>query len=73
VLVFRIIVFMKPNTSTLERAFELASSGLYPTVSQIRLKLAREGYPYRLVHGRELKKQLVAAITKARCERVSPP
>ena len=57
---------MKPNTSTLERAFELAGSGLYPTVSAIRLQLSREGYRYRVVHGRELKSQLAVAITKAR-------
>jgi hypothetical protein len=54
---------MKPNTSTLERAFELAGSGL---VSEIKRQLSREGYSYRLVHGRELSKQLVAAMTKAR-------
>ena len=57
---------MKPNVSPLERAFELAASGRYSTVSEIRLKLMREGYYYEQVEGPELSKQLVAAITTAR-------
>ena len=56
---------MKPNVSTLERAFELAATGLFSTVTEIRLQLAREGYQYEQVQGPELAKQLVAAMTKA--------
>ena len=55
---------MKPNVSTLERAFELAATGL-SAVTEIRLQLAREGYQYEQVQGAELAKQLVAAMTKA--------
>ena len=58
---------MKPNISTLERAFELAATGLFSTVTEIKLRLAREGYQFEQVEGPELAKQLVAAMTKARC------
>ena len=56
---------MKPNVSTLERAFELAATGLFSTVTEIRLRLAREGYQQEQIEGPELAKQLVAAMTKA--------
>jgi hypothetical protein len=56
---------MKPNVSTLERAFEPADSGLFSTVAAIKIKLAREGYRHELIEGSELVKQLVAAMTKA--------
>ena len=55
---------MKPNVSTLERAFELAATGLFSTVTKIRLRLAREGYQHEQIEGPELAKQLVA-MTKA--------
>ena len=57
---------MEPNISTLERAFQLAATGLFSTVSEIKLKLMHEGYRYEQVEGPELSKQLSAAITKAR-------
>ena len=63
---------MKPNVSTLERAFELAATGLFSTVTEIRLQLAREGYQYEQVQGPELAKQLVAAMTKASQRPASP-
>jgi hypothetical protein len=61
---------MVPNVSALERAFELAATGHFSTVSEIKLKLLREGYQYEQVEGPLLSKQLVAAIAKARN---SPP
>jgi hypothetical protein len=57
---------MEPNISAVERAFQLAASGRYLTVSEIKSTLAREGYRHQLVEGRQLAKQLVAVITKAR-------
>ena len=42
---------MKPNVSALERAFELAATGHFSTVSEIKLKLLREGYQYEQVEG----------------------
>ena len=56
---------MKPNVSTLEPAFELAATGLFSTVTEIKLQSAREGYRYEQVQGPELAKQLMAAMTKA--------
>ena len=64
---------MDPNVSTLERAFQLAATGLFSTVSEIKLKLMREGYRYELVEGPLLTKQLLAAITKARAGSAGQP
>ncbi len=60
------IEIMKANVSAIERAFELAATGRYVTVSEIKLILMREGYQYEQVEGSALSKQLSAAITKAR-------
>lgn len=57
---------MEPNVSAVERAFQLATSGRYLTVSEIKLTLAREGYRHELVEGRQLAKQLLAVIARAR-------
>jgi hypothetical protein len=57
---------MEPNISAVERAFQLAASGRYLTVSEIKLTLAREGYRHELVEGRQLAKQLLAVIARAR-------
>ena len=35
---------MQPNLSPIERAFQLAATGRYSTVSEIKLQLTREGY-----------------------------
>ena len=60
---------MEPNVSTLERAFDLAATGLFSTVTEIRLRLAREGYRPELVERPELIKQLTLAMTEARAAR----
>ena len=39
------------NVSTMERAFELAATGHFVTVTEIKLVLAREGYQYEQVAG----------------------
>ena len=55
---------MEPNVSTLERAFQLAATGLFSTVSEIKLKLMREGYRYELVEGPLLTKRRVSTKAK---------
>ena len=57
---------MQPNLSPIERAFQLAATGRYSTVSEIKLQLAREGYQQEQVEGRQLAKQIVEIIVKAR-------
>jgi hypothetical protein len=56
---------MDPNVSTLERAFELAASGRFNKVSDIRLQLHREGYNHEMVQGAALTKQLSEAMERA--------
>jgi exonuclease VII large subunit len=57
---------MHPNTTTIERAFELAKSGQYVSVEEIKRRLHAEGYFAGQVKGRELSAQLKAAIDTAR-------
>jgi hypothetical protein len=49
---------MEPNTSVIERAFELARSGKCRTVGEIRHHLMKEGYDLHQIEGPELIKQL---------------
>lgn len=53
---------MKPNTTALERAFELARSGKFANVSEVKSVVAREGYPMNQLEGPALTKQLRALI-----------
>jgi hypothetical protein len=65
---------MYQNVSTIERAFELAASGRFLTVGEIRMRLQWEGYRHELVEGPFLAKRLIAAIEKARAARtISAP
>jgi hypothetical protein len=57
---------MDPNVTTIERAFQLAASGRFATVGEIKLRLHREGYDYEVVEGPLLYQQLKTAIEKAR-------
>ena len=56
---------MQPNLSPIERAFQLAATSRYSTVSEIKLQLAREGYPQEQVEGRQSSPS-VDIIVKAR-------
>jgi hypothetical protein len=56
---------MDENTSVLERAFQLAESGEYPTVTDIKRRLTDEGYSIAQVTGGQLSKQLMALIKTA--------
>jgi hypothetical protein len=60
---------MDPNVSTLERAFELAATGRFLTVSEIKLRLHREGYHHEIIDGPIRAKQLAAAMEQGRAER----
>ena len=62
---------MDPNRSVFERAFDLAASGRFLTVSEIRLRLHREGYREELIQGPILAKQLLDAIEQARADRAT--
>ena len=57
---------MKPNTTSLERAFQLAKSGRCVSVADIRVGLKAEGYDIRQIEGRSLFKQLTQIVQKAR-------
>ena len=62
---------MDPDINCLERAFQLAATGRYLTVTEIKLRLHEEGYPHGQIDGPLLKKQLVDAIANARRERTT--
>ena len=49
---------MKPNVNTIERAFELARSGEFSRIDQIKVRLHQEGYASTLVVGKYLSAQL---------------
>lgn len=58
---------MDQNKTALERAFELARSGRYPTVAHIRRAISAEGYSQGQIEGRELSRQLrelIAAVPR---------
>jgi hypothetical protein len=57
---------MQPNTSAIERAFELAKSGQYVSVAEIKRRLLAEGYSAGHIEGRQLRDQLKTAIDAAR-------
>jgi hypothetical protein len=57
---------MEPNKTALERAFELARSGRYQNVEQVKRAISAEGYVRQQVDGRELSRQLRAIIVAAR-------
>ena len=60
---------MNPYKTALERAFEIARSGEYPTVDLIIRRLNKEGYNGNQVIGRVLVKQLDTLIREADNER----
>lgn len=58
---------MNDGTQTvLERAFELARSGKFDKASDIKRRLAAEGYDLQQFTGRTLTVQLREAMSKAR-------
>ena len=57
---------MDPNTSAIERAFQLAKAGQCASVHDIMLKLKSEGYSVEQLVGSSLIKQLKAMISASR-------
>ena len=57
---------MHQNTTSVERAFQLAKSGDFVTVPAIRRQLRAEGYSDSQITGRALTQQLHASIRAAR-------
>jgi hypothetical protein len=57
---------MDPNITALERAFQLARSGRYGSIGDIRKRLSDEGYAGYLIRGPVLMAQLRALIREAR-------
>lgn len=56
---------MEAGKTTLERAFELARSGRFGTVSELKLAVAAEGYDKKQLEGQALSRQLSALIKAA--------
>ena len=63
---------MQPNVSALERAFELARSGQYSSVDDVKRGLSSEGYSTAQITGRGLSRQLLALIRDAQASATSP-
>ena len=57
---------MDPHKSPVERAFELARSGGFNTVDDIRRRVKAEGYDEHAIHGRSLYLQLKALIASSK-------
>ena len=60
------IELMDPNTSAIERAFQLAKAGHCASVDDIMRKLKSEGYSVERLVGSSLIKQLKAMISASR-------
>lgn len=56
---------MQAGKSTLERAFELARSGRYATLAQLKQAVLAEGYDRKQLEGAALGRQLTALIKAA--------
>jgi len=56
---------MDHTKTTLERAFELARSGGFATVDEIKRQLHADGYATAQITGRQLRDQLRALIREA--------
>lgn len=60
---------MEANKSPLERAFELARSGQFVTLSSLVQRLSWEGYSATQIEGPQLRKQLNPIIQAAQAEK----
>jgi len=63
---------MDPTATALERAFQLARSGDYPSVPDIKKQLSTEGYSAAQITGGTLLRQLLALIRDSRAQRPLP-
>ena len=53
---------MVPGVGTIERAFQLAKTGQFRTLTQIQQRLRSEGYDESYLETKELRKQLRAQL-----------
>ncbi|KKB75856.1 hypothetical protein VW35_19025 [Devosia soli] len=53
---------MIPHMTALERAFELARSGKFASVTEVKLAVSKEGYLVSQMEGPQLSKQLRALV-----------
>ena len=60
---------MEAHKSPLERAFELARTGQFATLSSLVQRLSWEGYSASQIEGPQLKKQLNAVLHAAQAEK----
>jgi hypothetical protein len=72
VLVMRTMNRMDARKTALERAFEIARTGRWERVEDIRRQLLQEGYNYRQVEGPLLGRQLIEAARLARLAQSAP-
>ena len=56
---------MDQNKTALERAFELARSGRFQTVTELKKLVIREGYQASQLEGSQLSRQLAALIRES--------
>lgn len=61
---------MDPTKSTLERAFEMAKSGRYTTMSELRAAIKAEGYTVAQIEGPALGRQLRRLMDASRAPAV---
>lgn len=64
---------MRANVSAIERAFQLAETGRYLTVTEIKLRLHAEGYHHGQIEGPVLCRQLGEVMFKANAAHHSKP
>jgi hypothetical protein len=64
---------MLPHVSVLERAFQLARSGRYGCISEIKKRLTEEGYTTDQVTGPILRQQLSNMMQIARSDPAPAP
>jgi hypothetical protein len=57
---------MDHRKTTLERAFELAKSGIYANFAEVRTKIKSEGYDIHQMEGAALRRQINQIIQSAR-------
>jgi hypothetical protein len=55
-----------PRATSLERAFELARSGRYASIDEIKRRLKTELYDQYIIEGPSLRSQLRALIAESR-------
>ena len=55
---------MEPGKTSLERAFELARSGMFSDLGTLERQLRDEGYAQSQLEGASIRKQLLALMTR---------